>query len=189
MPIVSPNLVFFPPCDFLSISPSNVIILPLNQNLSAVDPDHPQRGSEVWSAWIEDLGALVTAGAPSGTGLHHHHPKVGSTAQVPMREAHKREAVHPQGTVGRTMDQNTARAQRQGAWALGTGAQLKKMDTVAALAPSLGMIGALLMMTITTVLPGAVNLLKNGCTVTAARRELELFLQGVLLRPMVCFDP
>ena len=64
---------------------------------------------------------------------------------------------------------------------------MKKMDTVAALAPSLGMIGALLMMTITTVLPGAVNLLKNGCTVTA-RHEHELFLQGVLLRLMVCFD-
>ncbi|GFY83642.1 RNA-binding (RRM/RBD/RNP motifs) family protein with retrovirus zinc finger-like domain-containing protein [Actinidia rufa] len=69
--------------------------------VAIADPDHPKRGNEVSSTRREDQGAPVTAGAPSGPGPHHRHPKVGeSGAQLLMREAHKREVARPQGTTG-----------------------------------------------------------------------------------------
>lgn len=100
---------------YLVISQSQIcsILVLKFQNLSTVDPGHPQRGSEGLSALIDDLGA------PSGARIHHHHqPKGGSAAQLLMREAQEREAAHPRGIVHRATGQNTAGALRRGAGAL-----------------------------------------------------------------------
>ena len=86
----------------------------------------------------EDRGAL------SGTGLHHHHPKVGSTGQHLRREAHKIELACHQRTAETPMGQIIVVAPEQGAKAprktLKQTGQLralpKKMATAAALAPA-----------------------------------------------------
>lgn len=95
-----------------------------------------------------------------------------------MKEVHKREVAYPQGNAGRSMDQSIVGVQELRAeallmmlMALGmvvTEALLKRMGaviavaTAAALAQSLGMIGALLMMMIIMGPQEAANPIKSS---------------------------
>lgn len=116
----------------------------------------------------EDQGAPVTARALGGTGVHHHHLKGGSIVLHLIR-AHKREVARPKGMADRPMGLITVgvlgeraealwmmlmkRPHRSGAME----ALPKKMARVAALVLAVGMIGALLRMTIIMVLQEAAS--------------------------------
>lgn len=112
--------------------------------------DHLWREREALSELKENQGALVTAEAPSGIGVRHHHLKGGSIVLHLMRGAQKKEVAHPKGMAGRPMGLITVALPGERAEALSMmlmerlpgsrviGALLKIMGTVAALVPTVG---------------------------------------------------
>lgn len=82
------------------------------------DHDRLSREIGVLNVLREEQGAPETAGALSGTEVHHHRLKVGSEVQHQMKEVHMINVAHLQGTGGRLMDQSTVAVQGERAEAL-----------------------------------------------------------------------
>lgn len=87
---------------------------------AAATADHDRLSREIGVSNVlrEEQGAPETVGALSVAEIHHHHLKVGSVVQPQMKEVHKINVAHPQGTGGRLMDQSTVAVQGERAEAL-----------------------------------------------------------------------
>lgn len=135
----------------------------------------------------------MTAEALSGTGVHHHHLKGGSVVLHPMRGAHKIEVAHPRGMVNSLLGLITVGVPGKRAEVLlmmlmervpgigVIGALLRKMATVAALVLSVGMTGALLMMTRIMPLKEAASQTKSSSQVT------KVNLKPAFVKGFFCF--